>query len=91
MFRSGDLENGKWLLTGMDSILRVEAHKFDEHRKLSKPFFYFYNQKLKTPISKLKKAFNTGDTGLARRQYRIMVNKCNSCHIDNDIEKEVRY
>jgi|KBSSwiStaDraftv2_1062776.scaffolds.fasta_scaffold430123_1 hypothetical protein len=89
--RSGDLENGKWLLIGMDSILRVVADKFDEHRKLSKPFSYFYNQKLKTTISKLKKAFNTGDTALARRQYRIMVNKCNSCHIDNDIEKEARY
>ena len=89
--RSGDLENGKWLLSGMDSILRVVASKFDEHRKLSRPFSYFYDQKLKTPISKLKKAFDTGDTAQARRQYRIMVNKCNSCHIDNDIEKEVRY
>ena len=89
--RSGDLENGKWLLTGMDSILRVVADKFDEHRKLSGPFSDFYNKKLKRPISKLKKAFNTGDTALARRQYRIMVNKCNSCHFDNDIEKEVRY
>ncbi len=89
--RSGDLENGRWLLIGMDSILRVVAGKFDEHRKLSKPFSHSYNQKLKTPISKLKKAFDTGDTALARRQYRIMVNKCNGCHIDNDIEKEVRY
>ena len=89
--RSGDLENGKWLLTGMDSILRVVATRFEEHRKLKRSFSYFYKQKLKTPIAKLKKAFNTGDTAVARRQYRIMVNKCNSCHIDNDIEKEVRY
>ena len=89
--RSGDLKNGEWLLTGMDSILQLLSHKFDEHRKLSEPFSYFYNKRLKEPIQNIQKAITRNDTALARKNYQLLIRKCNGCHIDHDIDKVVNY
>lgn len=89
--KSGDLKEGEWLLIGMDSILKILAKKFDEHRKISKPFSYYYRKRLKDPIRDMKRAFNKNDTASARKHYRLLVRRCNSCHIDNDIDKEVKY
>lgn len=89
--KAGHLQDAQWLLTGMDSILQIVSIKFDEHRKLSGPFSYFYKRRLRTPIRKIQEAIHKNDTALARKNYGILVKKCNGCHIDNDIDKEVKY
>jgi hypothetical protein len=91
LIEAGDLKDAEWLATGMDSLLQVMSNTFSEHRKFSGPFSTFYNQKLKSPMKGIQKAITANDTASARRHYRVLVRKCNSCHIDHDINKEVKY
>jgi hypothetical protein len=88
--KAGDIDGAKWLLTGMDSILLVISAKFTEHRKLDKPFSYFYDKDMKGPIVKLKSALDNKDLPAARSAYTLLTNKCNGCHDDHDIYKEVK-
>jgi hypothetical protein len=87
----GKLKDAEWLADGMDSLLQVISNTFTEHRKLSGSFSSFYKKKLKTPMSRIRKAITDNDTAAARQNYRVLVRKCNGCHIDHDIDKEVRY
>ncbi len=87
---AGDIEGAKWLLNGMDSVLIVVADKFTTHRKLDKPFIYYYNKDLKKPIEQLKSALDNKDIPGARSAYTLLTNRCNGCHDDHDIYKEVQ-
>ena len=87
---AGDIEGAKWLLRGMDSILIVVSDKFTSHRKLDKPFSFFYTRDLKDPIDKLKSALDKKDLPEARAAYTLLTNRCNGCHDDHDIYKEVQ-
>jgi hypothetical protein len=89
--KSKDLENASWLLEGMDSILLILNKKFQEHRKLSDPFSYFYRKRLQSPIKGIRNAIKKNDTAKAMENYRLLVKRCNDCHADNDIDKVVKF
>ena len=91
MIKQGRLEDAEWLYEGMDSLLQVINATFTEHRKLDKPFSYYYGIKLKDPMNGIEKAIQSNDTALAVQQYRILVRRCNGCHLDHDVEKEVKF
>ncbi|HEX6913716.1 MAG TPA: hypothetical protein VF145_00660 [Chitinophagaceae bacterium] len=89
--QQGKLEDGEWLLDGLDSILQTVSMTITEHHRLKRPFSYYHSRLLEKPVEGLHKAFKKNDTALARRQYFILVDKCNKCHIDNEIDKTVEY
>lgn len=85
------LQDASWLLEDMDSILHVLNKRFPQHAKLAAPFGYYYKKELQRPISGIRRAIRDGDTAGALRNYRILIDNCNDCHIDNEIDKEVRF
>lgn len=89
--KAGKLKDAEWLLEGMDSVLLEVSRKFDEHRKLSEPFSYFYKDRMKKPIGMIRSAIADDDTTTAIKGYRLLVKNCNRCHIDHDIDKQVKY
>jgi hypothetical protein len=91
MIKDGDLQDAGWLLDGTDSLLRVMANTFNEHRKLKQPFSHFYKKRMKGPLDGINKAIRDNDTATAIRHYRVLVRRCNSCHTDHDVDKEVRF
>ncbi len=86
-----NLDEASWLLEGADSILLVVSKKFKEHRNLQRPFSYYYKKEMREPIHEMRQAIKKNDTAKALNGYRILVKNCNSCHIDNDVDKEVRF
>jgi hypothetical protein len=88
--KEGQLEDAVWLLEGMDSILVLLGQKFKEHRKLENGFSYYYKNDLNKPIQTIRKAIRKNDTAMAHKAYKLMIRKCNGCHIDHDIDKTVR-
>jgi hypothetical protein len=89
--KAGKLSEADWLLQGVDSILHTVSATITEHHKLEKPFSYYKNRYLDKPMDGLHTAFKKNDTALARKHYVLLVDKCNACHIDLEIDKEVRY
>jgi hypothetical protein len=85
-----DQDIALWLETGMDSVLNVVAMKFDEHRKLEKPFRESYQKDLKPSISQLHEALEARSWPKARTAYTLLTRKCNGCHKDLDIDKDVQ-
>jgi len=88
--RKNDADYALWLLNDMDSSLQVIARKFTTHRKLTDPFEKAYKKKLKPPIKSMRQALQQNDFTKAIEQYRLLTKKCNGCHVDNDINKEVQ-
>lgn len=86
-----DLRDASWLLEGIDSILLILSNQFEEHRKLGAPFSYYYKKKMRPPIKEIRTAIRDDDTAKALKNYRILINNCNDCHIDNEIDKEVKF
>lgn len=89
--RANNLDMAEWLLEGMDSILRVVARDFPEHRKMQKPFSYYYDKDMSEPVSGIRRGLKSADTSISGSAYRTLVRKCNGCHVDHDIDKIVRY
>ena len=89
--KAGRLQDAVWLLDGMDSVLHEVSRKFDEHRKLKEPFSYYYKGRLKKPITLIRTGIRDKDTAVAMKGYLLLVKNCNSCHIDLDIDKTVKY
>ncbi len=89
--KAGRLKNAEWLFKGMDSVLKEVSRKFDEHRKLKETFSYYYNDRMKKPVQLIRTGINDNDTAVAMKGYRLLVKNCNSCHIDLDIDKQVKY
>jgi hypothetical protein len=89
--RAGRLEDAAWLLEGVDSITETLSATFAEHRKLKEPFSYYKKLRLNQPIRQLHDAIEDNDTAKARKAYVLLVDNCNQCHIDLDIDKDVRY
>ncbi|MFZ1527751.1 MAG: hypothetical protein WAT19_03310 [Ferruginibacter sp.] len=87
--KSGNLKDADWLYTGMDSVLQVLSNTFPTHRKLKKPFKEYVDVKLKKPLAAIGSAIEKNDTSQAQEQYRILVRRCNSCHKDLEIDKQV--
>lgn len=87
--KQNDMDIAGWLATGMDSVLNLMRQTFKEHRKLLKPFDYYYKNRLQPYMADMKKAIRKGDSGAAAKSYSALTRKCNSCHDDHDINKEV--
>lgn len=87
--RTGELKDAEWLYTGMDSVLQVVSNTFVTHRKLKKPFKEYVEVKLQKPMEGIGEAIQKNDTALALNSYRMLVRRCNSCHKDLDIDKQV--
>jgi hypothetical protein len=85
-----DLDNAEWLLGGLDSVLIVVAGKFDEHRKLDRPFSESYKRALKPSIDSMKSAITNRNWQGAAKAYTTLTRKCNGCHIDRDVDKQVQ-
>lgn len=91
MIKEGHLQDAAWLLDGTDNLLKVMSNTFMEHRKLKEPFSQYYKRRLKTPLNEISKAIRKNDTATVIKQYRILVRRCNSCHTDHDVDKEVKF
>ena len=89
--KEGRLDDAVWLLEGMDSVLHEVSRKFAEHRKLKEPFSYYYKDRLKKPIRLIREGIRDKDTAVAMKGYRLLVRNCNNCHVDLDIDKQVKY
>ena len=89
--KAGRLKDAEWLFEGMDSILKEVSRKFDEHRKLKESFSYYYKDRMKKPVQLIRSGISMNDTAIAMKGYRLLVKNCNSCHIDLDIDKQVKY
>ena len=87
----GTPQNADWLVEGLDSVLLLINERLNEHPSLLRPFDKFYEQKLKTPIHSLREAIATGDTVAARRNYILLVDRCNSCHKEHSVEEKAHY
>jgi hypothetical protein len=85
-----DLDESIWLETGLDSVLNIVAEKFDEHRKLDKPFRESYEKDLRPSIAQLHGALQNRSWDEARSAYTMLTKKCNNCHQDRDVDKEVQ-
>lgn len=83
------LDDASWLLEGMDSILLLLSDRFHEHRRLDTSFAYYYKREMQKPVRGIRDAIRDKDTAKALRHYRVLVDNCNDCHIDNEVEKEV--
>lgn len=89
--RTDRLDDASWLLEEMDSILLLLNKRFPEHRRLDTSFAYYYKREMQSPIRGIRQAIRERDTAQALRHYRLLVDNCNDCHVDNEVDKEVRY
>ena len=87
--RKQDADYARWLLEGLDSTLQVLAVSFTEHRKLVRPFQRSYNKELAPPINQIRKALQQTNFPAAVESYRLLINNCNDCHVDLEIDKTV--
>ncbi|MEJ8817414.1 hypothetical protein [Lacibacter sp. H407] len=87
--RKQDADYSLWLLEGLDSTLHVLAVTFTEHRKLVRPFQQSYHKELAPPINQIRKALQQTNFPAAVESYRLLINNCNDCHIDLEIDKNV--
>ena len=85
-----DQGNAQWLLDGLDSVLLVVAGKFDEHRKLDRPFSESYKRLLKPSIDSMQSALMNDNWEGTGKAYTTLTRKCNSCHLDRDVDKHVQ-
>lgn len=87
---SKNKEYAMWFVNDMDSILLSMSNEFTAHRKLKRPFKYYYRQKLASSLKEMKTEIKTNRWQNAINTYSVLTRKCNGCHVDHDIDKEVR-
>ena len=83
-------EYALWFVHDMDSILNLMADKFTTHRKLKEPFKNHYRKRLAPYIDKLKNEINNEEWTRSVQTYSILTMKCNGCHIDHNVDKEIK-
>jgi hypothetical protein len=88
--RAGDMQDARWFLTGMDSILQIVSEKFDTHRKLDEPFRKSFERNVEPALETLEEKLNKNDLTGSKDAYIVLTQKCNGCHKDNDIDKVVQ-
>ena len=89
--KAKNLKEASWLLEEMDSILLILNKRFPEHRRIDAPFADYYKKDLKPPINSIRRAIRKEDTAKALEGYRVLIDNCNDCHINNEIDKEVKF
>lgn len=87
--RNKDADYSLWLLQGMDSSLQIIANTFSTHRKLTEPFERSYKKDLQPYITEMKTGLEQKNFPAAIHAYRLLTKKCNGCHVDLDVDKEV--
>lgn len=87
--RKQDADYSLWLLDGLDSTLQILSITFTEHKKLLRPFKQSYYKELAPPINDIRKALQKIDFPKAVASYRLLINNCNDCHVDLEIDKTV--
>lgn len=87
--RNKDADYSLWLLQGMDSSLQIIANTFSTHRKLTEPFERSYKKDLQPYINEMKTGLTENNFPAAVHAYRLLTKKCNGCHVDLDVDKEV--
>ncbi len=87
--RNKDADYSLWLLQGMDSSLQIIANTFSTHRKLTEPFERSYKKDLQPYIMEMKTGLEQKNFPVAIHAYRLLTKKCNGCHVDLDVDKEV--
>jgi hypothetical protein len=85
-----DKDYATWFVNDIDSILRLMANEFTSHRKLNMPFKHDYKKRLAPCMKDLKAAIEKNEWQTSIKKYSILTRECNDCHIDHDIDKEVR-
>lgn len=88
--RMGDIDDARWFMNGLDSVLQIVASKFDEHRKLDEPFSKSYERNLKPALEVLGDHLDNNNLSASKEAYILLTKKCNGCHKDNNIDKEVQ-
>jgi len=78
-----------WLSHDMDSVLQLMAESFPEHRKLKEPFREHYKKRLQPYMKEIISSVDQEEWISAKKAYKTLTGKCNGCHIDHDIDKEV--
>lgn len=79
-----------WFVNDMDSILALMADEFTSHRKLNRSFKYHYKKTMEPYLDDLKNEIGKNEWKKAINTYSVLTSECNDCHIDHDIEKEVK-
>lgn len=87
---SKNKDYAEWFVHDMDSILRLMANKFTSHRKLTKPFGYHYKKSMAPYFKDLKDEIKKEQWSRAVLTYSVITSKCNDCHIDHDVDKQVK-
>jgi hypothetical protein len=87
--RKKDKDYAEWLSHDMDSVLQLMAERFSEHRKLNEPFSKHYQTRIQPYMKDLITAIDKNDWPIAVKAYATLTRKCNGCHVDHDINKEV--
>jgi hypothetical protein len=83
-------EYATWFVNDMDSIMLSMSGKFTTHRKLTEPFRNDYRKKMAPYLRDLKKEIEAEEWPKAIKTYTTLTKKCNGCHIDLDVDKQVK-
>ena len=79
-----------WFVSDMDSILRLMSVEFNTHRKLDKPFKYYYEKRLAPYFKDLKEEIGSDEWQKGIETYTLLTKECNGCHVDHKIKKKLR-
>lgn len=88
--RAGRIEDALWLVQGEDSVLQVMSNTYVEHHIVNRPFSHYYKKELREPVRGIEQALRENDTANAYKHYRLLVKRCNNCHKDFDVLKQVK-
>jgi hypothetical protein len=76
---------------GLDSVLHLINERLNNHQNLIKPFDYYYETKMKGALSSLRMSIEKKDTASSNQAYKLLVQKCNSCHNLHEVEERAHY
>lgn len=79
-----------WFVSDMDSILRLMSVEFTTHRKLDKPFKYYYEKRLAPYFKALKAEIERDEWKQGIETYTLLTKECNGCRVDHQIKKKIR-
>jgi hypothetical protein len=83
-------DEAAWLAHDMDSVLQLMGKMFPSHRKLQESFRKNYEKRLQPSMNMIIFSIEKDDWPTAIKAYKTLTSKCNGCHDDHEIDKEVR-
>lgn len=85
--RKNDFDGAAWAYGKLDSIFQLMQGDIDNHKNLLKPFSFYYDKKLKSPMKSIEQGIQNKDTVAAYSAYRLLVDRCNSCHNEHGVKE----